>query len=555
MVCTKTINYNNWTSATKVFSGLWYSLAYGNGIFAVLDSQGYASTSTDGLNWTAKTSTNLDAAGEYYDAIFAENKFITIGQYGGQFIVVGASNDGIDWSDITGAQISNNRYPTNLVFNGTKYLLIDTNHGYIANINYPLKSSSAISSFYSVSSISGSFSQFIYDGAKVMAIKNNGNVYVSTDTAGNNWTIYSNTNLGSKNWKGLNYNGLKYIVLSSDGYTSTSDDGITWTTPTQNTNLGSNSWYKLANNVNSFVSMSSSGYFSLNKIEEIKKYKLNRKINNAVKKYILTIKTNNTNPTWAVSAVNGDLVSLSFGNVKSLLYNGEYYLAVSLEGGIAKSYDGKTWTAGTNLSSGSNYSSAVYDGTNFIVLRYDGYIFKSSNGTNWSYSHPLSSSSSYYWQAIAYGGGKYIAVSDNEYYIGLSSDGTNWTETVQTTMSKTIISLIYADTEFIGITTSGYIVKTSDGLNWTTSSSAILGSNNWSSLVYDGMKIIALGKTGYISISLDKGNTWTTPTQNTNLGSRNWGKMAYSSKDNKILALSTSDYISSCEPLLIKKYI
>lgn len=81
---------------------------------------------------------------------------------------------------------------------------------------------------------------------------------------------------------------------------------------------------------------------------------------------------------------------------------------------------------------------------------------------------------------------------------------------------------------------------------WSTATQDTnLGNRNWYNLVYDGSKYIALSTNGYISTSTD-GETWTTATQNATLtGSTygGWYTLAYGGS--KFVTLSDSEYVST----------
>jgi hypothetical protein len=89
---------------------------------------------------------------------------------------------------------------------------------------------------------------------------------------------------------------------------------------------------------------------------------------------------------------------------------------------------------------------------------------------------------------------------------------------------------------------AGYISTSTDGTTWTTpTQNADLGSHGWLDLAYDGTKFVALGGQGYISTSTD-GTTWTQAVQDSNLGNHAWNALAYDGS--KFVALGYDGYIS-----------
>ncbi len=83
----------NWTIQTTLPSVSWQAITFGNNVFCAIDSGGkYTVTSADGINWTTQT---LPATIGYLGALtFGNGAFVTIGY---ESTTVGTSTDGATW--------------------------------------------------------------------------------------------------------------------------------------------------------------------------------------------------------------------------------------------------------------------------------------------------------------------------------------------------------------------------------------------------------------------------------------------------------------------------
>ena len=106
---------------------------------------------------------------------------------------------------------------------------------------------------------------------------------------------------------------------------------------------------------------------------------------------------------------------------------------------------------------------------------------------------------SYSWKAIAYGNGKYIAVSSGTYsfdaysYISTSTDGINWTTPIRVDNVR-MTGMTYANGKFVatGDEVSGGVFNmavSTDGVNWTLKKIA----DKTLDVVYGNGKFVAVG--------------------------------------------------------------
>lgn len=120
--------------------------------------------------------------------------------------------------------------------------------------------------------------------------------------------------------------------------------------------------------------------------------------------------------------------------------------------------------------------------------------------------------------AVAYGGGKYVAVGKNG-KASYSTDGITWTALTAGTSTgikfgiSYAYSVTYADGKFVVVGEAGKAAYSVDGINWTAltpgaGSGIKFGTSTAYSVFYGGSKFIAVGEAGKASYSTD-GIDWT----------------------------------------------
>lgn len=87
----------NWTTHTFPESRSWFTMAYGNGRYVLLpmDQSGRVLTSTDGLNWTAQNSTGMSTT-SWMRIVYGNGVFVAAGH--SSSTRVATSTDGINWT-------------------------------------------------------------------------------------------------------------------------------------------------------------------------------------------------------------------------------------------------------------------------------------------------------------------------------------------------------------------------------------------------------------------------------------------------------------------------
>ncbi|WP_186786209.1 cadherin-like beta sandwich domain-containing protein [Paenibacillus agilis] len=120
--------------------------------------------------------------------------------------------------------------------------------------------------------------------------------------------------------------------------------------------------------------------------------------------------------------------------------------------------------------------------------------------TSWS---SYSSGTSTMLNNVAYGNGRWIAVSNNREVV-TSIDGISWSN--QATLPTNTLGVQYVRDQWLTVGYSGRMYSSLDGLTWTLRNSGV--TETLSAAATDGQRYVVVGDTGRILTSSD-GHTWT----------------------------------------------
>ena len=240
----------------------WKLVAYGNGKFVAINWSGYASTSTDGVNWTTpkKATTNRTS---FKSLRFINGQFILVNYYDGQLCF---TTDGMNW---TFKYPISSSYFYDITYGNGKYVVVGY-QGYIAVLTNDFKVESyqwikdslddkwnkiifaygkfvVVGDRYGRTSSStdginwtpvkqGSGADVTYGNGRFVAV-DNGSISVSSD--GESWKRATIQNGSNYNWTSITYNNGKFIAVGHEyvsynnymGYIITSADGENWKIP------------------------------------------------------------------------------------------------------------------------------------------------------------------------------------------------------------------------------------------------------------------------------------------------------------------------------------
>jgi hypothetical protein len=260
-----------------------------------------------------------------------------------------------------------------------------------------------------------------------------------------------------------------FVMMNSGGIAYTSTNGTTWTQIIPPTTLGVQG---MTYGSGVFVGtrlFSNSAYYSTDGI------------------------------TWTVLA--GALGSGSSG--QTTYGNGLFVTPVG-SGSARTSTNGITWTART-LPAGSFSGAGAYGNRNLVLMggnQFGGSSVSaySTNGITWGSSTMPSSQN---WSSVAFGLGKFVAVSATGTGAGANStDGITWTS-VSLPTSSSWNSVAFGNGVFVAVNTSSQYIRSTDGITWTTGSA---GSGQYYGITFGYGRFVAAGNAG-TATSTD-GITW-----------------------------------------------
>lgn len=191
-----------------VGSANWYAIAYGNGKYVAISSDGYATASTNGSTWTSPKQVTSNSL---YDIIFADGKFVAVGT---KTLVY--STDGVNWTSGTSSTIAS-AWLSKIAYGNGIFIVCDSVRSY---------SSTDLATWNTGTTIGASSVRTLtYGNGRFIATGNMG--FCASSENGQTWTKL-NTNLGNIAANRCVYGNGKF-VLSTNGWIYTSADGANWT--------------------------------------------------------------------------------------------------------------------------------------------------------------------------------------------------------------------------------------------------------------------------------------------------------------------------------------
>lgn len=140
--------------------------------------------------------------------------------------------------------------------------------------------------------------------------------------------------------------------------------------------------------------------------------------------------------------------------------------------------DGFSWT---KVSLPGSVNAVAYGGGKFVAVSKNYCLYSTDYGHTWQQGSGLNETYSYY--TIAYGNGRFVC-GGTDGAIGYSFDGINWTTTwVQTSLVK---GIAYGNGRFIAIGYSGLCYSSTNGYSWSRpgNSDSVIGSTSLYNITY-----------------------------------------------------------------------
>jgi hypothetical protein len=154
------------------------------------------------------------------------------------------------------------------------------------------------------------------------------------------------------------------------------------------------------------------------------------------------------------------------------------------------------WPTVSNTTLGSYDIFAIaYGGGKFVAVGLIGTSAYSTDGVNWTAVSDSTFGGDIIY-AAAYGGDKFVIVG-NGGKMAYSTDGINWTQVSDSKFGPMPIGCItYADGNFVAGGNLGHMAYSTDGVNWTPGSDRALDGNNIYGIAYGNGNWAAVGAVG-----------------------------------------------------------
>lgn len=299
--------------------------------------------------------------------------------------------------------------------------------------------------------------------------------------------------------KAAAYGGGRYAAVGESGAVITSADNETWTRASSdfdsdyNTVAYGNGLFVAGGN-GGYVGKSADGvnwtYDSSDASDDILGIAFGNSIFVAVGDGYIMISSDGD--TWT----SGSDPDIS-GKFNGVAYANGYFIAVGDNGRILYSGNGLDWEVGSNGDT-TDLNSVTYGTNGFVAVGQNGMILTAAtpdaawtkNGTIYLDGSDFTASFSSYLYSAAYGNGIYVIASESMYLT--SSDGTNWTVTLDENGLAAFYGVVYGDGGFAAVGAGGIIVAIDSGsTGWTERSS---GSKSYlAGMTYDNSLFVAVG--------------------------------------------------------------
>ncbi|MCO6057295.1 hypothetical protein NG726_11500 [Pseudomonas sp. MOB-449] len=302
-----------------------------------------------------------------------------------------------------------------------------------------------------------------FGGGLFVAVADSGKLATSPD--GITWTLRT-SQFGTSNILGIAYGNGRFVVVGASGKVAYSTDGLVWTLGTSGTSGTLNAVGAVASG---FVTYDTSLAY-----------------------------TSSDGSTWA-SNNPGHVVNDAF-----VASGGRVLLSGP---SVLESTDGVTWTAFDNpLPGGADVKSFFDDGALEVVGGSGTMLLFRPEGGSWSRKiNPAGTSDI---GALAYGAGKYVAISAGGDLV-VSVDAATWTR-VELPLSVAPLSAVYGNGLFVVGCSAGKVMTSVDGETWSVATISGLESYSAGVAAYGGGRF-AIIYNNFCASSVD-GVSWTVGT-------------------------------------------
>lgn len=221
------------------------------------------------------------------------------------------------------------------------------------------------------------------------------------------------------------------------------------------------------------------------------------------------------------------------------------FLASAVTNGVYRSDDGEIWQR-SGLTGGSSapivYGVSYHSGTWYAMgLRYfpswQGVLWESNDRQEWI---EIASFDGQRWPRRMVSNGSRVLMVGNGGFLRYSDDdGETWSEHIDVT-TATITDMVWASSQFVGVTGDGEVLHSPDGESWSLEAPA---EGTWLSRIrWTGSELIVVGAEGLVMTSSDAVNwqTQTTPTDRSLSDIVSWNGQWLASGESGVLLSSSN---------------
>jgi len=447
----------NWTIQVKMEGN---GVAYGNGLFVLVNDDGYIATSPDGESWTQQTS---NTTVYLTSVVYGNNEFVAVGR--DKTII--KSTDGISWHVVN----QQSQSAVALASSTSDIYSIQYNQGrYYARLQSTLISAQSVDFWQEEG--------FNLDTFQGQAVASDGSQQVTflgqQSSDGRLWTLPKFDLANSSSDKQLNaiaYGNDTFVAVGDNSQIYTSIDGEHW----QMQRGGSNSLINITDD-DDVIFVNNRFYFADGEYIRIS--------------------------YDGIHVEHSILVNTDSDDVRALTFANSQFVAVTKKGSIYTSTDGFIWQKRLTQEAGKYFQDVEFGNGLYIAVGNDGSIFTSESGVDWINSNnDIVGLTDLF--GITYGSTGFVTVGQSG-KVFTSSDGINWS-TQTSGITQYLYSISYAHDTYVAVGNSGTHLISIDGIMWTNMDS---GSRNFKKIVATSQGFIAVASSGVISESFDYGQSW-----------------------------------------------
>ena len=216
------------------------------------------------------------------------------------------------------------------------------------------------------------------------------------------------------------------------------------------------------------------------------------------------------------SWTNSNIADASIYQWSNVVWTGSYFVAISLTGHVGRSSDGINWSLTTGSVATTSYGMAYGDGK--IVVTDDstngsGVMISTNEGISFATSNQPYNLNYY---SVTYGNGMFVAIGNSNPYsayrnISYATDPAGTWSSALGISQNGWVDIAFGNGRFVAVSQGSYIMYSDDAINWTEATSYPAGFN-FNTVTYGNGTWVAAeySSDSRVCYSTDNGVTWQT---------------------------------------------